>query len=130
MGRDDAARQTLGRSMAILEQHLSMNPDDSRALCFGAVNLAEMGERERAIEWTERALDAAGGEAFIQYNSACTYAVLGESGDRKSFVSGKSVSVRVDLGGRSIINKKNTKLQMQILNRLIMIYESIEHAEN
>src|SRR3546814_11016353 len=72
MGRDDAARQTLGRSMAILEQHLSMNPDDSRALCFGAVNLAEMGERERAIEWTERALDAAGGEAFIQYNSACT----------------------------------------------------------
>ena len=78
MGRQDAARQTLGRSMAILEKHLSMNPDDSRALCFGAVNLAEMGERERAIEWTERALDAAGGEAFIQYNSACTYAVLGE----------------------------------------------------
>src|SRR3546814_11119308 len=83
MGRDDAARQTLGRSMAILEQHLSMNPDDSRALCFGAVNLAEMGERERAIEWTERALDAAGGDAFIQYNSACTYAVLGES--RRAF---------------------------------------------
>ena len=80
MGREDAARQTLARSMAILEQHLSMNPDDSRALCFGAVNLAEMGDRERAIEWTERALDAAGGEAFIQYNSACTFAVLGESG--------------------------------------------------
>src|SRR3546814_14045526 len=29
--------------------------------------------------------------------------------DRKSVVSGKSVSVRVDLGGRRIINKKNTK---------------------
>src|SRR3546814_14280916 len=27
--------------------------------------------------------------------------------DRKSVVSGKSVSVRVDLGGRSIIHKKN-----------------------
>src|SRR3546814_20964930 len=27
--------------------------------------------------------------------------------DRKSVVSGKSVSVRVDLGGRRIINKKN-----------------------
>jgi adenylate cyclase len=80
MGRGEAARQTLARSMTILEQHLRMNPDDSRALCFGAVNLAEMGERERAIEWTERALDAAGSEAFIQYNSACTYAVLGETG--------------------------------------------------
>src|SRR3546814_19432253 len=29
--------------------------------------------------------------------------------DRKSVVSGKSVSVRVDLGGRSCIKKKNTK---------------------
>src|SRR3546814_15272381 len=29
--------------------------------------------------------------------------------DRKSVVSGKSVSVRVDLGGRRIIKKKNTK---------------------
>src|SRR3546814_20069702 len=29
--------------------------------------------------------------------------------DRKSVVEGKSVSVRVDLGGRRIIKKKNTK---------------------
>src|SRR3546814_15371204 len=29
-------------------------------------------------------------------------------GDRESVVQGKSVSVRVDLGGRRIINKKNT----------------------
>src|SRR3546814_13818566 len=29
--------------------------------------------------------------------------------DRKSVVSGKSVSVRVELGGRRIIHKKNTK---------------------
>src|SRR3546814_12901439 len=31
------------------------------------------------------------------------------AGDRKSVVQGKSVSVRVDLGGRRIIKKKNTK---------------------
>src|SRR3546814_13490597 len=31
-------------------------------------------------------------------------------GDRKSVVSGKSVSVRVDLGGRRIIKKKNCML--------------------
>src|SRR3546814_16103889 len=57
-----------------------MNTDDSRGRGVGAVNREEMGERGRSIGWTERALDAAGGEAFIQYNSACTYAVLGESG--------------------------------------------------
>src|SRR3546814_11794993 len=31
-----------------------------------------------------------------------------ECGDRKSVVEGKSVSVRVDLGGRRILNKNNT----------------------
>src|SRR3546814_19701698 len=31
------------------------------------------------------------------------------TGDRKSVVEGKSVSVRVDLGGRRIIKKKNNK---------------------
>lgn len=79
MGRKELAAQVLSTSMGLLERHLQMNPDDSRALCFGAVNLAELGHRERAIEWVERALDAAGGEAFIQYNSACTFAVLGET---------------------------------------------------
>src|SRR3546814_12762706 len=32
--------------------------------------------------------------------------------DRKSVVEGKSVSVRVDLGGRRIVKKKNTKLEL------------------
>src|SRR3546814_21085898 len=34
---------------------------------------------------------------------------LGREGDRKSVVEGKSVSVRVDLGGRRIINKKKER---------------------
>src|SRR3546814_15291387 len=42
--------------------------------------------------------------------------VLGEpgAGDRKSVVSGKSVSGRVDLGGRRIINKKNNSTTLCI----------------
>src|SRR3546814_17278486 len=37
--------------------------------------------------------------------------------DRKSVVSGKSVSVRVDLGGRRIMNNKNnTKIALYILH--------------
>src|SRR3546814_13490557 len=35
------------------------------------------------------------------------------NGDRKSVVSGKSVSVRVDLGGSRIITKKNEIYQQQ-----------------
>src|SRR3546814_19578625 len=33
----------------------------------------------------------------------------GQRADRKSVVSGMSVSVRVDLGGRRLLNKKKTK---------------------
>src|SRR3546814_13292512 len=40
---------------------------------------------------------------------ACVMLEIGvDHGDRKSVVSGKSVSVRVDLGGRRIIKKKTT----------------------
>src|SRR3546814_3226713 len=59
-------------------------------------------------------LDPVHGAASIWRDgrSGCD-AVLGSAGpfdgdgDRKSVVSGKSVSVRVDLGGRRIINNKN-----------------------
>src|SRR3546814_14934989 len=42
-----------------------------------------------------------------------------DDGDRKSVVTGKSVSVRVDLGGRSILKKKNhkTKTNMETASR-------------
>src|SRR3546814_17149737 len=36
-------------------------------------------------------------------------------GDWKSVVEGPSVSVRVGIGGRRIINKKNTKLKIRLL---------------
>src|SRR3546814_14184172 len=39
------------------------------------------------------------------------------TGDRKSVVSGNSVSVRVDLGGRRIIKKINNNKTLYILNR-------------
>jgi adenylate cyclase len=79
MGRTEAAREALATAMTNTERHLQMNPDDSWALGTGAVNLAELGERDRAIEWTERAIESSGEEPIIYYNSACTFAVLGES---------------------------------------------------
>src|SRR3546814_15815392 len=38
--------------------------------------------------------------------------------DRKSVVSGKSVSVRVDLGGRRIIKKKKNEHRLKICSRI------------
>src|SRR3546814_15563988 len=57
------------------------------------IRYAGIGERPEDL----RVFDA---EAFVD-------ALLPDELDRKSVVSGKSVSVRVDLGGRRIIKKKN-----------------------
>src|SRR3546814_812331 len=48
----------------------------------------------------------AGGDLLAGLHRNAAPAQVGEHGDRKSVVSGKSVSVRVDLGGRRLIKKK------------------------
>src|SRR3546814_18539106 len=51
---------------------------------------------------------------------------LGDGEDRKSVVSGKSVSVRVDLGGVRIIQQKTTKKQQrERANKNTAQYKSI-----
>src|SRR3546814_19535170 len=48
--------------------------------------------------------------------SRCNRLSSSEAGDRKSVVSGKSVSVRVDLGGRRIIKKKQQNIKINTNN--------------
>src|SRR3546814_11102922 len=57
-----------------------------------------------------------GGRCRDDGNHACRCSSVSRSHrtrDRKSVVYGKSVSVRVDLGGRRIIKKKNRRVQAQ-----------------
>src|SRR3546814_20297822 len=65
-----------------------------------AVSSAIRDSRDRLIDYLRRPEDP-----------------LVVSGDRKSVVKGKSVSVRVDLGGRRIIKKKNNN---QIKHNIII----------
>lgn len=76
MGRNELAGQARARSSAILDRHISMNPDDARALAFGAIGMVEQGDRVHAVERIERALEASGDEPFMLYNAACVYAML------------------------------------------------------
>src|SRR3546814_16859236 len=51
-----------------------------------------------------------GGEFYRDVQDGASASGEREGVDRKSVVSGKSVSVRVDLGGRRIIKKKTKKI--------------------
>lgn len=76
MGRSELAAQARARSAAILDRHIRMNPDDARALAFGAIGMVEQGDCAHAVERIERALEASGDEPFMLYNAACVYAML------------------------------------------------------
>jgi adenylate cyclase len=78
LGREELARQADARAIEVIERHLKLNPDDARALCFGAGVLATQGRRERALEWVDTALQSRENEPQFLYNAACTVAQLGE----------------------------------------------------
>lgn len=72
------AYEAYRRGLAAAQKHLELYPGDSRALYFGANALAQLGEKERAISWAERALEIEGEERMVLYNVACVFTLLEE----------------------------------------------------
>src|SRR3546814_17707120 len=67
-----------------------------------------------------------GTTATVQSSFTGTSTVALDGGDRKSVVSGKSVSVRVDLGGRRLIKKKQkSKAKRKINNHCDSMHQII-----
>lgn len=79
LGRSGDAKTARLRTIELIERHLDMNPDDTRALYIGAANLSSLGDSPRAMDWAGRAFEAGRNEPMVLYNVACTYALLGES---------------------------------------------------
>src|SRR3546814_15018692 len=92
-----AAREDFAEQMAYLFAD-AQHPDRRSLVLFGCLHFAFSSSSSfatmRAIERMLRAVP-------LQPKR------LSMKGDRKSVVEGKSVAVRVDLGGRRIIKKKN-----------------------
>jgi adenylate cyclase len=79
LGREEAATKARLKTIDLVERHLDMNPDDTRALYLGAANLSSLGEAERAMDWANRSLEVGSEEPLVLYNVACTCALLGET---------------------------------------------------
>jgi len=74
----ERATESYRRAVAAVEKHLELNPDHARAMTMAAVASCRIGERERGLEWAERAVAIDPDDAGIQYNVACLYALEGE----------------------------------------------------
>ncbi len=75
---DGNSLEAYRRALRVVEQHVELNPDDSRAVTMGAVALCRLGEQQRGLEWAERALRIDPDDAGVAYNVACVYAVEGK----------------------------------------------------
>lgn len=78
LGREQDRKRVARRGVELAERELTRHPENSRPAQLGAAALFELGEAERAREWTERALAIDPEDPVAQYNAACSYTRLGE----------------------------------------------------
>ncbi len=79
LGRQPEAERAARRSLALIDKHLDLNPDDARALYTGAQNALRIGDRERGMQWGRRVLALGRDDPSILYNVACIHALAGDT---------------------------------------------------
>ena len=78
LGREQDAKNAARKGVELAEGELARHPEDSRPAQIGSGPLLELGEVERAREWTARALAIDPDDLVAQYNAACSYSRLGD----------------------------------------------------
>jgi len=78
LGENEKAKIYAHIGVKRCEEELAAHPENANCACLGATALAFLDERDRAIQWLDRALATDPGDINIQYNAACTFALLGE----------------------------------------------------
>jgi TolB-like protein/Flp pilus assembly protein TadD/tRNA A-37 threonylcarbamoyl transferase component Bud32 len=78
LGRRAEAADAYQRARRVIEDHLELNPGDTRALMLGAAALARLGDTATAITWGERTLAIDPDDAVVLYGVACVFSQVGE----------------------------------------------------
>jgi adenylate cyclase len=78
LGRTKEAREAGREGIRRAERILVLNPLDGRALSLGALVLFDDGQRARALEWSQRALEIYPDDVCTLANGACLRAKAGE----------------------------------------------------
>ena len=78
IGREEEAEKYGRLGLKRADGELQQHPENSRPAQLGACALAALGDKERALKWLERVRLIEPDDNNARYNSACTYAQLGE----------------------------------------------------
>jgi adenylate cyclase len=78
LGRPRDAATVARTAVGIAELELTRHPENARAAYLGAGMLVDLGEHDRAREWSARAMATDPDDILTQYNVACVHANLGE----------------------------------------------------
>jgi adenylate cyclase len=78
LGRPQDAKNAARKGVELAERELALHPEDSRPAQIGSGALFALGEKDRAREWTARALAIDPDDLVAQYNAACNYSLLGD----------------------------------------------------
>jgi adenylate cyclase len=78
MGQVEDSATANRKALARIESFIAARPDEAHALGFGAGILAMLGERERAMDWADRALIIEPDDHDLAYNLACAFALIGQ----------------------------------------------------
>ena len=79
LGRESETKAAARKTVQLAERELILNPEDPRPAIAGALALLELGEKDRAKDWTTRAQAIDPDDPISLYNIACVYSHLGES---------------------------------------------------
>jgi TolB-like protein len=78
LGDTAAANAMTRRLVGFFPGYLARVPDDARAHILFASFLAEIGEREQALQEANTGMALSGNDAVMLYNLACVYCLLGD----------------------------------------------------
>ena len=81
LGKKEESDAAYRRQVDLIDHQLELNPTDTRALILGGVANANVGNEQRAVELTERAIAVDQEDPMLLYNAACTFARLGRTDD-------------------------------------------------
>jgi adenylate cyclase len=78
LGRESDTKAAARKTLELVEPELVLHPEDPRPAIAGALALLELGEKDRAKDWTTRAEAIDPEDPISLYNIACVYNHLGE----------------------------------------------------